>query len=149
MQDEARRIQAPSTASGFQIPVSSPIEKFPRDIVRRVRFRDGLEAISAVANIQSLGYPYENEMEVMRLAIAFEDYVDDIRKRSARIEHTLPSPIDVKGRKIQTWFAVDISLRGVLSRPNRVSLELTDVNGQVIIHGSAEASHGSRGDAGR
>jgi len=132
LQDEERRIQTRSTASGFQIPVSSPIEKFPRDIVRRVRFRDGLEAMSAVANIQSLGYPYENEMEVMRLAIAFEDYKDDIRKRSARIEHTLPSLIDVKGKKIQTWFAVDIRLRGVLSRPNRVSLELTDVNGRVM-----------------
>lgn len=76
------------------------------------------------------------------LQVSFSAYRPEVAARSARAWATLPEPINMLGRTVSASVAIDRTLRGVLTRPHQVQIELYDVDGRVF-RGPAEGLSGS------
>jgi hypothetical protein len=66
----------------------------------------------------------------------------DATGRSARAAVVLARPLDLLGRTISAYAAIGPGLRGVLTRPAQIQIELYDVDGRVF-RGPAESVSGS------
>jgi hypothetical protein len=133
LSDELNRLDISNTSQQkTKLPPHLPDLNYPVETLQNALYNKVHHPVAGISNIKSLGRLYKNNIEIFEVSVNFINYDDDIRSRSARVENHLSLPIDVRNRKIMAWFAVDIPLRGVLSRPNRVSIVLTDIYGNVM-----------------
>jgi hypothetical protein len=64
--------------------------------------------------------------------VSIPPYQPDVAARSARASVVLPQPLNLLGRTVTVAAAISPGLRGVLTRPNLLGLELYDVDGRVL-----------------
>jgi hypothetical protein len=74
--------------------------------------------------------------------IRFSSYRPDAAARSAQLVINPEQPLDLRDRVVSAFVAIGRTLRGVVTRPNQVQLELWDVDGRVW-RGPAEGVSGS------
>ncbi len=123
--DERARFGALAPRGGL------PPEPPPRGRGRALGVDEGLRPLAQVERVEALDTAYGG-LGVWVADMRFEGYVDSGAGRSARVEYRLAEPLDVRAIQLAAAFAVDENLRGVLSRPNRVYLELVDGDGHVM-----------------
>lgn len=131
-EDELWRAGDARTEQAVPMPKEGPADGTFTEFSRQLGQAAELRPMRGISEIQALGRPYPVPLEVLRLNIDLPRYGDPVEARTAVAAYQLPQPIDLRATRLRTWVAVDVSLRGVLSRPNRVWIELTDVHGNVM-----------------
>ncbi len=74
------------------------------------------------------------------LTLRYDKYQIPTAQRSARAIYELKAPSDFSNKTIVTWVAIGPTLRGAMSRPNLVQLELYDAENRVMRGPAADCS---------
>lgn len=99
-----------------------------------------LKAGDFVRSINERPVPGQPAKKAWEVFIQFDEYHSSTAQRSARVVYDLPSPIDLSQKRVVAWAAVGPSLRGAITRPNLIQLELYDSSGRVLRGPAANCS---------
>ncbi len=116
---------------GFEPRNGLPFQPLPPATGRVLGIDDRLRALANVEGVETRSDAYGG-VGIWIAQVRFGAYVDTGAGRSARVAYSFETPMDMSTVKVSAWFAVDEYLRGVLSRPNRVYLELVDADGHMM-----------------